>query len=297
MVIDHEFFPPPLAHNFSTPSPTPKKLPKLLQPSTMASVYSAMMSAVAAMGGGLMSSYSSNSTVVVAPVVNDIPEEHSPDYKRHALARFVSAIEWDPIQMKKWLTTYGGDDLDNPREITLREVMSLSDTRKMKNVMEEGGSIGMKVVLYFIALTQSGKTNSTMFNLWREGLLHGHPGVLYTHNRSGEGYRMKEHADNFNSIVTICARMMRLDREEYALLDFSHSEDKKGSEPFIAALKAKRADKIPVYSDLGNSSRVNKHEELVEKMSEHLGRDSPTYSDGDGYPANDGAMKAFLVVD
>lgn len=246
-----------------------------------------------------MSSFSSNSTVVVNNVVHDTQDiqQDSPEHKRHALARFVSAIEWDPIEMTKWLKTYGGNDLDNPREITLSQVYALSDTRKMKNIMETGGSIGMNVMLYFIALTQSGKTNSMMFNLWREGLLHGHPGVLYTHNRSGEGYRMKEDAEKFNWIVTVCAKMLRLQPEEYALLDFYHSEDKRGAEKFITALKENQADKIPVYSDLGNSSRVNKHEDLVEKMSKHLGRDAPTYIDSDGFSANDGAMKAFLVID
>lgn len=98
--------------------------------------------------------------------------EGSLEYKRHMLAQFVAAIEMDPMDMKNWLYRLGGITADDqePREVTLREVMSLSDTRKMRNVMQHGGTIGMKVIMYYLAFTtQSGKTNGAiMFNLWRE---------------------------------------------------------------------------------------------------------------------------------
>ena len=88
---------------------------------------------------------------------------------------------------------------------------------------------------------------------WESGLLKGFPTVQYTMNRCGEGGRMKDDTEDFNKIVTICAKMLGV--------ELNHSEEKRGGDhKFLSNLKYKEeretAPITPVYSILGNASRI-----------------------------------------
>ena len=165
--------------------------------------------------------YNDNSVVNNTLVVNNITL--SPDENRkEQLVKFIDVIENDPSECLKWIEEHFQVDVEKPeditRRLTLQEVMALSDTRKMKNSMNS--AIGMKALIYYIAFTQSGKKRGIMKKNWESGLLKGFPTVQYTMNRCGEGGRMKDDTEDFNKIVTICAKMLGM--------ELNHSEEKRG---------------------------------------------------------------------
>ena len=246
--------------------------------------------------------YNDNSVVPVVnntPVVNNIPL--SPYERKEQLVKFVDAIENDPSECIKWIGEHFQVDVDKPeditRRVTLQEVMALSDTRKMKNSINS--AIGMKALVYYIAFTQSGKTRGIMKTIWESGLLKGFPTVQYTMNRCGEGGRMKGDAEDFNKIVTICAKMLGMDRNEYTLLELNHSEEEGGDQKFLDNLKKEMetAPITPVYSILGNASKIKAlGEKVIMDMGKYVPREDANIM-VDGLWTNITAMKALLVID
>ena len=241
--------------------------------------------------------YNDNSVVNSTPVVNNTPVVN----RKEQLVKFVDAIENDPSECIKWIEEHFQVDVDKPeditRRVTLQEVMALSDTRKMKNSINS--AIGMKALVYYIAFTQSGKTRGIMKTIWESGLLKGFPTVQYTMNRCGEGGRMKGDAEDFNKIVTICAKMLGMDRNEYTLLELNHSEEKGGDQKFLDNLKKEMetAPITPVYSILGNASKIKAlGEKVIMDMGKYVPREDANIM-VDGLWTNITAMKALLVID
>ena len=247
--------------------------------------------------------YNDNSVVSSTPVVNSTPMVNNTPVvnRKEQLVKFVDAIENDPSECIKWIGEHFQVDVDKPedvtRRVTLQEVMALSDTRKMKNSINS--AIGMKALVYYIAFTQSGKTRGIMKKIWESGLLKGFPTVQCTMNRCGEGKRMKGDAEDFNKIVTICAKMLGMDRNEYTLLELNHSEEKGGDQKFLDNLKEEMetAPITPVYSILGNASRIKAlGEKVIMDMGKYVPREDANIM-VNGLWTNITAMKALLVID
>lgn len=214
------------------------------------------------------------------------------------LVKFMELLDMDPIQWKD-VTMETLQKIVDERGVhcTVDTARAMAPDRFMKNPMENI-SIGQDTLVYLNAPPQYGKTTTMLFTMWRSGVQHNMPSILFTLDREGESKRLLESTSKFNDFVTVCSELLGMDLSLVPRLVLHDSTVKGDNVKFSDGLKRGLSEEIPFYTFMGNSYGVGKAKRLIrDNMSMHIGRDEEDGIDNNGIAFNDGRMNAMVVVD
>ncbi len=162
----------------------------------------------------------------------------------------------------------------------------------------ENVSVGRDSLLYLVAPPQYGKTVSMLFSMWRTGVEHGMPSVMFTMARKGENTRMREDVDKFNERLTLCAYVFGINLSLVPFLRMYDFAKKGDDKKFGQACRREALEEIPIYVLMGNSKGAAKAKDLMENhVSKNVGRDQEDVINDAGYMTNRGRALVQLVVD
>ena len=223
--------------------------------------------------------------------------EMTPDELKQLLIDVVGAFEQDPISRRKFMRKLRRRGNFNARSISRRNILETmrAIVKDQENPFAEV-PVEENQTTFFYSMTQSCKTGSIIYYMWKAGITKSKPSVLLSYNRCGEEARFADSGHSFNNLVMDCAELIGLDKNMVPVVSII---DQTGSDDYITKVKDMHYNRdtivgedgsgyaVPVMVVLTNYQKVtNLVQKVIKEISFEVGLDEES-----------NAMDALLVID
>ena len=223
--------------------------------------------------------------------------EMTPDELKQLLIDVVGAFEQDPISRRKFMRKLRRRGNYNARSISRRNIL-----RTMQAIVKDQDNpfaevpVGEDQVTFFYSMTQSCKTGSIIYYMWKAGITKSKPSVLLSYNRCGEEARFADSGNSFNNLVMDCAELIGLDKNMVPVVSII---DQTGSDDYITKVKDMHSNRDTIIGEDGSGYAVPVMVVLTnyQKITNLVQRVIKEISFEVGLEEESSAMNALLVID